>query len=295
MKSVQHFPALQDMALFVEVARVGSFSGAGTALGIPNATVSRRIAALERSLDIRLFNRSTRSVALTTLGRRYLERCAHLIDEARAIHEQLHLETSAVSGELRISMPVDFAVSYVGPLLSEFAHQYPSVRFQLDLNSQHIDLVTAKIDLAIRIGTLRDSGLVARRIGDIRLGLFASPAYLQSHGVPEQPFVLGHHEIIDGYPPSYWKFKSVKSSLKIQGRFKSNNVSMMRTLAERGMGIAMLPLQLAQDSLDSRRLLRVMPEHEIQSLPIQAVMLSRKQPAVVRVFVDYLANRLELG
>lgn len=294
MKTAQHFPVLQDMALFVEVARVGSFSGAGMALGIPNATVSRRIAALERSLDVRLFNRSTRSVALTTLGRRYLERCAHLIDEARAIHEQLHLETSAMGGELCISMPVDFAVSYVGPLLSEFALQYPGVRFQLDLSSQFIDLVTAKIDVAIRIGTLRDSGLVARRIGDIRLGLFASPAYVHSHGLPEQPSTLDQHEIIDGYPPSYWKFKGAKNSVKVQGRFNTNNVSMMRTLAERGMGIAMLPLHLAQDSLDGRRLLRVMPEHEIQALPIQAVMLSRKQPTVVRVFVNYLANRLEL-
>lgn len=286
---------LQDMALFVEVARAGSFSRACAVLGIPNATLSRRIAALERSLQVRLFNRSTRRVELTEIGRRYLERCAHLVDEARAVHEQLHTETKTISGDLRISLPVDFAVSYVGPVLTDFAHLYPDIRFHLDLSHQHADLVTKNIDIAIRIGNLPDSTLVARRIGDIKLGLFASPIYAQARGLPERPAALPEYEVIDGYPAAYWKFSGYDHTFIFHSRFNTNNVGMMRTLAERGMGIALLPLRLAQESVDSHRLVRVLASHEIQPLPIHALMSSRKQTASVRTFIEFLITRLDLA
>ena len=294
MERKSHLAALHDMALFVEVARVGSFSGAGKVLGIPNATVSRRIAALERALDVRLFHRSTRRVELTNIGRRYLERCAHLIDEARVVHEQLRHETEGISGVLRVSMPVDFAVAYIGPVLPDFARQYPAVRFELDLSPRHVDLVTEKFDVAVRLGSLQDSGLVARRIGEIKLGLFASPIYLQMHGQPEGLAALAECELIDGYPSAYWQFAGGDQEVKSRrgSRFVVNNVGMMRVLAERGMGIALLPLPLARDSVGSRHLVRVLPDCEIPSLPIQAVMMSRKQPAAVRAFIDFVVDRL---
>ena len=290
-----YLAGLQDMALFVEVARAGSFSRACIVLGIPNATVSRRIATLERALQARLFNRSTRRVELTEIGRRYLERCAHLVDEARAIHEQLHIETKTVSGDLRISLPVDFAVSYLGPVLSDFAHLYPDIRFHLDLSHQPADLITKKLDIAIRIGNLPDSALVVRHIGTIKLGLFASPIYAQARGLPQHPAVLLEHEVIGGYPASYWKFEGLDLDIQFQSRFNTNNVGMMRALAERGMGIALLPLRLARGGVEAHRLVQVLAGHEIRSQPIQAVMLSRKQTTAVRAFIDFLVARLDLG
>ena len=289
--------ALHDMTLFVEVARTASFSRASRNLGVPGATLSRRIAAMEREFGVRLFDRTTRRVELTEAGRRYFERCGHLVDEARLAQEALRESVALPSGHVRISMPVDLGVSVVGPLLTEFARQFPGISFDLDLSPRKTDLVGEHVDLAIRLGTVKDDKLVARRIGHIDQQLFASPAYLDLRGTPTQPADLVEHECIllrGTQRHALWQLQgdADMAEVVVRGRFMVNNVGLMRVLAERGMGIAVLDPSLVREPLAQGRLLQVLPEWTAPRLPMHAVMSSRMQPASVRALLDFLVARL---
>jgi DNA-binding transcriptional LysR family regulator len=289
--------ALHDMTLFVEVARTASFSGASRNLGVPAATLSRRIAAMEREFGVRLFDRNTRKVELTEAGRRYFERCQHLVDEALLAQEALRESAEQPSGHVRISMPVDLGVFVVGPLLPEFARQYPGIGFDIDLSPRHTDLIGEHVDIAIRLGTVRDEQLVARRLGSIDQALYAAPAYLAQRGHPAQPADLVEHECIFVRNPqrqALWRLQrdGEAAEVAVRGRFMVNNLGLMRLLAERGMGIAALASSLVRDAVVHERLQQVLPEWAVPRLPIQAVMSSRLQPARVRVLLDFLAARL---
>lgn len=291
--------ALHDMTLFVEVARTGNFSRASTNLGVPASTLSRRIAAMERASGVRLFDRTTRRVELTDVGQRYFERCAHLVDEARLAQEALREAATLPSGHVRVSMPVDLGVFVIGPLLPEFARQFPGISFDLDLSARHTDLVGEHVDVAIRLGTVKDEQLIARRIGAIEQALFASPAYLDLRGRPAQPADLVEHECIvvrSLQRQALWSLlgDGESTQVAVRGRFMVNSLGLMRLLAERGMGIAALAPILVRDAMSQGRLVQVLPEWTVPRLPIQAVMASRLQPASVKAFVDFLAARLVL-
>ena len=289
--------ALHDMTLFVEVARTASFSRASRNLNVPGATLSRRIAAMEREFGVRLFDRTTRRVELTEAGRRYFERCGHLVDEARLAQEALRESAAQPSGHVRLSMPVDLGVMVIGPLLTDFARQYPGISFDLDLSPHNTDLVGEHIDVAIRLGTVKDEKLVARRIGSLEQRLFAAPAYLALRGKPTQPADLVEHECIllhGAQRQALWRLQgdTDKVEVVVRGRFMVNNVGMMRVLAERGMGIAILDPSLVREPLAQGRLLQVLPEWAVPRLAVHAVMSSRLQPASVRTLLEYLVARL---
>jgi DNA-binding transcriptional LysR family regulator len=291
--------ALHDMTLFVEVARTGNFSRASASLGVPGATLSRRIAAMERAFGVRLFNRTTRRVELTDAGRRYFERCANLVDEARLAQEALRDSAAAPSGHVRVSMPVDLGVFAIGPLLPEFARQFPGISFDLDLSPRHTDLVGDHVDVAIRLGVVKEEQLVVRRIGAIEQALFASPAYLDKRRHPAQPADLVEHECIFVRHPqrqTSWRLErdGESTQVAVRGRFMVNNMGLMRVLAERGMGIAALAPVLVREAVAQERLLQLLPEWTVPRPPIQAVMMSRLQPASVKALVDFLAKRLAL-
>jgi DNA-binding transcriptional LysR family regulator len=289
--------ALHDMTLFVEVARTESFSRASRNLEVPGATLSRRIAALEREFGVRLFNRSTRKVELTDAGRRYFERCQHLVDEARLAQESLRESAELPSGHVRLSMPVDLGVFVIGPLLPEFARQFPGISFDLDLSPRHTDLVSEHVDVAIRLSAVKDEQLIVRRLGSIEQALYASPAYLERGGRPQQPADLVEHECIvvrSAQRQALWCLQRERESAEVavRGRFMVNNLGLMRLLSERGMGIAALAPSLVREAVASGRLVPVLPEWTVPRLPIQAVLASHLQPACVRALLDFLAARL---
>ncbi len=292
--------ALHNMTLFVEVARTASFSRASSNLGVPGATLSRRIAAMEREFGVRLFDRTTRRVEHTEAGRRYFERCGHLVDEARLAQRALRESAVQPSGHVRISMPVDLGVTVVGPLLPDFVRQFPHITFDLDLSPRNTDLVGEHVDVAIRLGEVRNEKLVARRIGGVEQRLFASPTYLALRGVPAQPADLVEHECIlrrGAQRKSLWRLQgdAGATEVAVRGRFMANNVGLMRVLAERGMGIALLDPSLVREALANGGLLPVLREWAAPRLPIHAVMSSRLQPASVRALVAFLAARLGAG
>ncbi len=292
---------LLNMMLFVEVARKGNFSRASEALGVPGATLSRRIAAMERDLGVRLFERTTRHVQLTEVGRRYLERCGPLVDEARLAQQSLREHATRPVGKLRVSMPVDLGVTVIGPLLPDFARQYPGITLDLDLSSRSVDLVADQIDVAIRLGRVLDEKLVAKRLGAVQMALFASPVYIELRGQPKHPEDLIHHECVvirSAEAKTIWHLENSAGSLSkvsVSGRFKLNNQSLMRELAERAMGITPLALSLVGQALVQGRLVPVLPDWHMLPIPIHALTTSRLQSASVRALVDFLATKLALS
>lgn len=293
---MKNLSVLHDMALFVEVARTGSFNRASLSLAMPGATLSRRIAGMEKQLGVRLFDRSTRRVELTTAGRRYFDRCAPLVDEARLAEEALKEVASHADGHLRVSMPVDLGVHVVGPLLPDFARAYPGITFDIDLSPRHTDVVGEHVDVAIRIGTVRQDQLVVRRIGWVEQALYAAPAYLAVRSPPQQPAELAAHDCIFGSAQREprWQLHHGTDAcdVPVRGRFGVNNHGLMQLLAERGMGIAALTPVLAQSAVLQGRLVPVLVPWSVPRLPIHAVVASHLQPAAVRAFVDFLAKRL---
>ncbi|NHZ66819.1 MULTISPECIES: LysR family transcriptional regulator [Massilia] len=296
---MENLSALHDMALFVEVARTMSFSRASTKLGVPGATLSRRIAAMERHFGVRLLDRNTRKVALSEAGQRYFERCAHLVDEARAAQEALSDTVNRPIGHVRVSMPVDLGLTYIGPLLPDFARQYPGISLDLDLSPRHSNLVTEHVDLAIRLGEVVGDQLVVRRLGSLEHFLFAAPSYLALHGQPQQPAELVEHTCIttgSAQQASNWHLQRDGCGMDVQvrGHFGINNPGLIRLLAERGLGIAALSHKLAREAVSAERLVRVLPDWSFKPVPVSGVMATRMQTASVRVLVEFLAARLSL-
>ncbi len=195
---------LNDMALFVEVVKARGFRGAAQALGMPNSTLSRRIGALEKAIGLRLLHRTTRKIELTEAGLIYFERCKRIVDEARLAHEQLGELLAQPSGVLRASLPVDFAVTYLAPLIAEFASLYPGITFDFDLTPRQVDLVSEPFDVAIRMGEPENSQLIARPLASLQANLYASPGYLERSGEPRTPADLGQHECLGMLKVGSW-------------------------------------------------------------------------------------------
>jgi DNA-binding transcriptional LysR family regulator len=288
---------LQDMVFFVEVARVLSFTRASNASGIPIATLSRRIASMEKRVRVRLFQRTTRRLALTEPGRRYFERCERIVQDASAAQEVLKEAAEKVTGHLRVSMPVEFGLTLIAPIIDEFARHYPEVTIDADLTPRPTNFIDENVDVGIRLGEIKDSSLIARHLGNAARLLYASPAYLARYGVPEHPKDLSSHEcILQSYmaQPGSWRLISGRKSVdvNVHGRFSTNNVSMTLRLAEQGHGIAALSPPIARPAYDGGSVRQVLMDWGLPLMPVHAVMRSRLLPARVRVFVDFLANRM---
>ncbi|HET6246762.1 MAG TPA: LysR substrate-binding domain-containing protein [Tepidisphaeraceae bacterium] len=288
------------MTFFVEVARALSFTRASKASGIPIATLSRRITLMEKRVGVRLFQRTTRRLALTEPGRRYLERCERIVQDAAAAHEVLKEAAERLTGHLRISMPVEFGLVLIAPIIDEFTRHYPEITVEADLSSRPANFVDENIDVSIRLGELRDPSLIARRLGSAARVFYASPSYLARYGVPEHPKDLSKHEcILQSYMahPGIWRVVSGKKSIdvNVHGRFSTNNVSMTLKFAEQGHGIAALQPSNVRESYDSGAIRQILIDWSFPAAPVHAVMTSRLMPARVRVFIDFLASHLTIA
>lgn len=287
------------MALFVEVVKAMGFRGASAATGVPNSTLSRRISGLEKAIGLRLLHRTTRKVELTEAGKLYYERCRRIVDEARVAHEQLSEMLAQPSGLLRASLPVDVATVYLAPLLAEFAQRYPGIRFELDLSPRRVDLVTEPFDVAIRVGELPSSSLIARQIASFSAQLFASPRYLERSGLPTHPQALAQHECIVFPRVGTWALLGPDGTVDVAvgGRFTVNSIAMFKSLAVLDQGIVLLPASVIADELASGRLLPVLPDWHTAPRPLYALTETRLIPAKTQRFIDFLQQRLqdELG
>ncbi len=287
-------PALNDIELFVEVARGGGFTRASEALDMPASTISRRISLLEKSIGVRLLNRSTRKVSVTEAGAAYFARCQHIVEEARIAHEMLVDGACSPRGRLKVSMPSSLAMSLLSDALREFSLRYPEIECEYDLSVRRINLHSDPYDVVIRVGQPPDSGIVSRRLGTLILGLYASQEYLNAQGSPLGPEDLARHECLRSSTErgdSVWALFAAdgrEQQVRVKGRIALNQVMMLRRMGESGMGIVPLSIQ----DMKSGGLVRVLPDWSFAPMPMAALFPSRMMPARARVFIDFIKERL---
>lgn len=285
------------MSAFVEVVNVGSFSGAARRLEISPASVTARIQALERQLGIRLLNRTTRRVSLTEEGEAFYHRCSRILAELAEIKNLASALQSKPKGTLRLNTDIALA-RVVAPLVGDYAVLYPEVSCELIMTERMVNIVEEKFDLAIFTGPLRDSALVARRLGIRRVALCAAPAYLARRTLPQHPRDLAEHNCLDlvsASPGSQWRFvgKDGEHAVAIAGNLRSNSIEGLRAGALAGQGICLLPLSSVADDLTRGDLVRLLPGYDATAAIIQAIYpQSRHLSTKVRTFLDFLVKRL---
>lgn len=289
---------LNQMAAFVEVARQGSFVRAAERLGVNVSATSRGVAALEARLGVRLFQRSTRRVALTEAGRAHYARCEALLnefDDAEAAVSQL---SGAINGTLRVTIPAGLGMTHIVPFVAGFLERHPGLELDLSLANRIVDLVEEGYDLAIRVGGQRDARLVVRKLGSSRRVLVASPDYLERRGTPRTPAALASHTrlVLEvGLAPRVWRLVNGADEVAIDtpSRVRSSDAIALRQLCVDGSGIAFVPGFVVADDLAAGRLKRVLPRWASPVQEIHAIYpANRFIPAKVRAFVDYLEGIL---
>ncbi|ARP88082.1 LysR family transcriptional regulator [Bordetella genomosp. 9] len=289
---------LNDIALFVEVAKRKNFSHAAEALNIPAATLSRRVTELERRVGMQLLTRTTRRIELTEAGALYFERCRHIIEEARVAHEQLHDMAAQPKGRLRISLTASLAQLVLPLVMREFTEQYPDIECEFDVSGRPVDPISNPFDLVLRFGQQPDSSLISRQIMVMSHQLYASHDYLARHGEPLTPIDLSHHDCLrfpSGEGGSFWMLHSGERVVRVQvfGRLIANNMGMLARLAARGMGVVPLPVfHTMEKAIERIGLVRVLPDWHLTPMPLFALLPSRAIPAKTRAFLDFIQPRL---
>lgn len=292
-------PDYEGWAMFAAVADAGSFGGAAVALGVSPASVSKAVARLEAALGLTLFHRTTRRVALSTAGVDLLPEARAMVAAAEAAVEGAREGRGALAGPIRLTAPMSFGIRALGGPLAAFAAAHPDVRLDVMLSDDQCDIVAGGYDLALRIAELPDSNLLARTVAPVPLALVASPAYLAAHGMPRHPLDLGLHRVI-GYghrgqiAPLRFARAGETAAVTPGGPLFANNGDVMVPMLVAGQGLALLPEFIVADELDDRRLLRVLPEWQLERLNLQIVMPpSRRRPARVNALVDHLLSALK--
>ncbi|WP_210497041.1 LysR family transcriptional regulator [Microvirga antarctica] len=287
-----------SMQVFVRVAASGSFSAAGRALNLSQTMVTKHVAALEARLGIKLLHRSTRRLVLTEGGRAFLAAAERILADIEEAEASASLDRVEPRGVLRMNVPLTFGFREIAPALAEFNRQYPLVSVDLGLADRFVDLIEEGWDLAIRIGRLQDSSLIARKIAPCRIVICAAPAYLARHGAPRTPQELGDHNCLGYTLPTIlsatrWLFGSAgEAAVTVSGNLRANNGDALLAAAIAGQGLVYQPTFLVGDSLRSGSLVRVLSDEVIPELGVYAVMPSGRQaPAKVRVIIDFLAAR----
>jgi DNA-binding transcriptional LysR family regulator len=285
---------LEAMSVFVRVVERGTFSAVARELGTTQPTISKQISALEQRLGGRLIARSTRQLSLTDEGQRYYQQCRDILAAIDNAEHSFQTGREAVAGPLRVASSVSFGRLQLAPRLRGFLQVHPQVSVDLQLSDQNVDLLSEGVDVAIRIGELKDSNLIARQIGLTRRLTVASPAYLAQHPGPQTPEELAQHNCLLFTllkQVDTWSFDDGRYSVQVRGNVHSNNSEAIREMVLSGLGISLSPSWLYREDIDAGRVVQIMPKHTPSSLPIYAVFpANRRQSARVRTFVDFLAE-----
>lgn len=282
--------AFPDFALLVSVVEHGSLSAAGRALALPKATISRRLAALERRLGAPLLHRSTRALTPTDFGRRVLERAGPIIREAAAAQAELLTGGTVPSGLVRVTAPTAYGQAVLAPRIMAFLARHPAVRVDLRLEDARARLVPEGVDLAIRMGPLDDSEHVARRIGTVAMRLVAAPAYLSARGTPATPADLAAHEAVLTRPDlNHWRLGAVE--VRPAWRLSTGNMALTCDAALGGLGIALLPEFLAAIPLAEGRLIELLPGFPPPAVDVTALRPGGAAPsAAVAMLLRHLGG-----
>lgn len=284
---------LVDVLAFVRVAETGSFARAAERMGLSKPVVSRRVARLEEQLGARLLTRNARGAQPTDIGEAYYARAANILAELDAAQEVVAEAVTQIAGPIRLSAPLSFGVAHLAPALADFAAAHPRVELDIELEDRNVDLAGGGYDLAVRIGRLADSSLIARRIAPVRKHVVASPAYLAARGRPQRPADLADHAILL-YANEQWRFRTGRGweTIRVTPVLRSNNGDMLLAAAEAGLGLCMLPSFIAAPALEGGTVEVVLLDFPLEEGALHAVMPpGRATTARVRALVDFLVAR----
>lgn len=279
---------------FVAVAETHSFTTASKRLGISTAQVSRQISALENRLSVKLFNRTTRKVSLTEIGEMYYQHCRQLLDGLTAAEVEISQYQSVPSGKLRLTAPITYGEKCIAPLVNDFAVKHPKLNIELSLSNNVVDLIDGDFDLAIRLGKLEDSTLMAKRLASRRQYVCASPDYLARCGEPKTPADLAEHNCLRGHY-DYWCFQENgrTQNIRISGNLRYNSGYALADAAVKGLGIVQLPDDYVSQALADKTLLPLLSNFQEPDEGIWAVYpQNRHLLPKVRLLLDYFAKQL---
>lgn len=290
---------LAGMRLFIRVAETGGFSVVAREANTTQPTVSRTVAALEQHLGARLLNRSSRAVTLTDEGRQFYELAGRALEAVTDAEGSVGRRQSSPAGLLRLGTPVAFGRLHIAPRIGRFLERYPEVEVELSMDDAFVDLIGHGLDLAVRVGDLRDPALIARRIGTTRRVAAASAQYLERHGAPQAPADLARHDCVVYTrlaTGNRWHFAGPNGAITVdvRGRFRADNSEAVREAVINGAGIAIIPVWMFGDEVRSGRVRIILEAFEPKPLPIHAVYSSRRQlSAKVRAMIEFLASEFD--
>ncbi len=288
---------LEDMRLFIAVLECKSFTAAAEHLGLSKQFVSRRLMQLEARLGVRLINRSTRRLAVTPLGQAYYESAKKILNEVAEAEQAISQQRATPRGALRLSAPMSFGTLYLSALLPGFLERYPDISVELDLSDRMVDMLDEGYDMAVRIGVLADSSLIARPLCSSQRVTCCSPAYLERYGAPQTLDDLAQHEcLVYGHSQSvewaYWQ-NGQPVRIAVRGRYRVNNGELIGDAAVAGLGLALLPTFIIGRHLASGALVPVLEAFQPPPLNVYAVYPQHRQGSLlIRVFTHYLHETL---
>lgn len=289
---------LDGMRTFVAVARQKSFTGGAKQLGISTKLASKYIGQLEKKHSALLFHRTTRSVMLTETGRAYFERCVPLLEQFDELDDVIQNRQASLSGTIRLTAPTAFGSTKLVDALEPFLQLHPNIRVELSLSDQLVAIIDEGVDVAVRFGQLQDSTLIAKKLMNMRIVLFASPLYLARHPMLSHPSELATHNcLLQKYQvdPENWKFKvdGQLVAVNVHGAFSSNSPRAVAQMAAQGLGIGMGPQYVTEPYLKDGSLQLLFEDFEANELILNAVYASNRHlPARIRALLEHLATTL---
>jgi DNA-binding transcriptional LysR family regulator len=289
-----------EMKVFIHVVETGSFSTAANLLKMTPSAVSKLITRVENRLGVLLFKRSTRYMALTTEGSRFYESCVRILDDIEEAEQSISDENKEPKGLLRINLSLPFGTHHVIPLISLFRKKYPRISLDLSLTDALVDLQREQVDVAIRMGPLSDSSYHARKLGDSRLAIVASPKYVSTYGTPKTPYELINHKCFNfNFRRSLdeWPFliSEKMEHLPVKAEISTNNGETMRQLTLDGLGISRLAMFHISEDIKTGKLIELLHEfNPTDREEIHAIYTEQRYIAArVRVFIDFLVEHLQ--
>ncbi|MET0028540.1 MAG: LysR family transcriptional regulator [Candidatus Thiodiazotropha sp.] len=288
---------LESLESFVAVVESGRFSTAAERLGIGKSVISRRVSELEDHLGALLLHRTTRQLSLTEAGRAFYPRAVQVLEDLSDAEQSVSQAQQELSGRIRLAAPLTFGQLHLAPALTAFMEQHPKVILDADFNDSEVNLIQEGIDLALRIGELADSSMVARPLAPIRLLACASPGYLAKHGIPQTPQDLEQHQGLcySNMPePQKWRFIDSTGrglNIRIPLRMQANNGQILLEAAAAGHGICLTPTFIAYQAILEGRLVRILEDYQSPAATAYAIYPNRRFiPQRVRAFADYLRD-----
>lgn len=283
---------LDDLNLFRLVVENGSYTATSRKTMIPVATITRRIQALEESLNLRLLNRHARKLSLTEAGERFYNECSPLLNRLTTAAEEISDECRGAAGRIRINSPSNLTKRMMMPMFNAFMKQYPDINIELTTSNHADQLDPTEWDVIFRVGPQRDSSLIARKISSVADILVASPEYLKHHPAPKHAEQLHQHSLVKGAPLIKWQLSNNSGETVInndQGRFQANTLNVVRSACSDGLGITLMPDVMIKEFIDDGSLIRVLEDWSANPRDIYMLYNHKDHlPEKVRLFIDFV-------